>query len=180
MKPAPPLTAGRVVYLLYHFPMAEIRRSLRQGGPWQQTLDRQGRAEMARSAWELPAPAFLDFNSPLELHLLTGAAFAFQSLYCLWSFSHAAQRHLRPILYDDGTLTPLLMDQCRVVFPSAHFISHAQTAARVEAGLPRAQFPYLRDCFSRYPLIQKADQSPPRLIRLETDARLRRSLFWPT
>jgi hypothetical protein len=147
-------TPGRLLYLLYHLPLAETRRSLRQGGPWQQGLDRRGAAEMARAAWRLPPPHFGP-APPMEVHLLTGRAFAFQSAFCLWTLAHAARRSLAPVFYDDNTLTPELAKRLRALFPAARFVLRAEMLARLARHLPAAAFPALRERFDRYPHLRK-------------------------
>jgi hypothetical protein len=148
------LTPGRLLYLLYYYPRAEMRRTVRAGGPWQQWLDWRGRCEMEKAAALLPSlPEFA--GPPLELHQLTGHRFAFQSAFCLWTFGHAAQRQLAPFFYDDGTLRPGDVATLHALFPQSRVISHAETACRVEAHLPIHHFPALRDRFAKYPLLQK-------------------------
>jgi hypothetical protein len=100
-----------------------LRRSLRSGGPWNQWLDHRGALAMRRAAWNLPPPEF-GSEPPLELHLLTGRAFAAQSLFCLWSFARAAWRDLAPVFHDDGSLQPSLVWKLRAIFPRARVVTH--------------------------------------------------------
>jgi hypothetical protein len=143
-----------MVYLLYHYPLAEVRRTIREGGPWQQWLDRRGRSEMRSAAARLPAvPDFAD--PPLELHQLTGREFAFQSTFCLWTLAHAAQRLVAPIFYDDGTLRPEQRKDLLSIFPLGRVIAHEETWSRLERHLPEKRFLVLRERFEKYPQIRK-------------------------
>lgn len=147
-------SAGRLLYLLYHAPRAQVRRSLREGGLWNQWRDARGHAAMRRAAWSLPP--LPDFSGPpLEVHLLTGRAYAHQALLCCWSLSRASGRAVAPIFYDDGTFTLRLIGQLHQVFPMARVVMHAEAAVRVDRLLPAAAFPTLRDRFLRYPHIRK-------------------------
>jgi hypothetical protein len=147
------MTPGRLVYLLYHYPWEEFCRSVHEGGPWRQWLDRRGRGQMEHAAGQLPSPP--DFGSALEVHQLTGRAFAFQSLFCLWTFAHASRRTLAPVFYDDGTLTAAQKQSLRELFPRGRLVTHAESAARVETLLPAHHFPTLRERFFRYSLVRK-------------------------
>ena len=127
---------------------------VREGGPWQQELDRRGRRDMQRTAARLPAlPEFK--GSPLELHQLTGQNFAFQSAFCFWTLSHTAQREVAPVFYDDGTLAPVQKEHLLSLFPLGRLVTHGETLARLEIYLPEKKFPVLRERFQKDPLIRK-------------------------
>ena len=63
--------SGRLVYLAWHKPRAELRQCIADGGPLEQWKTYRGRTAMERAAEILPAlpPSG---GPPLELYLLTG------------------------------------------------------------------------------------------------------------
>ena len=149
-----PLTPGRLLYLLYHRPLAELRSSFRRGGPWEQWLDHRGRVEMQKVAQNftplepMPGPA-------LVLHQLTGRNYLAQSIFCLRSFSLASGRNVAPQFYDDGTLTPAQIQQLKTAFPGCQIILHEEARARVDKFLPAPSFRTLRALFVSYPHLRK-------------------------
>lgn len=145
---------GRLLYLAWHKPRAEIRESLAAGGPIEQWRTWRGRTAMERAAASLPV--LPDFGGrPLELHLLTGQRFWYQTAFCLWSFARAAGRDLAPVILDDGSLTLAQADSLRRLFPRATLVSRTEIAARLDTHLPRARFPSLRARGDEFPLLGK-------------------------
>ena len=150
-----PLTAGRLLYLFYHWPRAEVRKTVREGGWRERLVDHQARSAMTEAAGQLPPPIFPEAQPPLELHMLTGRAFAFQSAFCLWSFAHAAERNLTPVFHDDGTLSPGLIENLQRIFPRARVVASKEAAEKLDDVLPAGRFPFLRDRFFYQPLFRK-------------------------
>lgn len=147
------LGLGRIIYYAWHWPRGEIAISIRAGGPIEQWRTARGRAAMRRAAAGL---ARQDFAGPaLELHLLTGRRFWYQTAFCLWSFSRQAGRALAPVIYDDGSLGAAHRAELERLFPAARFVAQADTIARLDAHLPAARFPVLRERWIRYPHIRK-------------------------
>lgn len=144
---------GPLLLRFYHTPAGRLRDCLKQGGPWQQRRTERGRQEMECAAHALPPPA--PNGSALELHLLTGKRFWYQSAFCLHSFATHAQRMLHPRFYDDGSLREADRDALGSLFPHARFISLAETTARLEQFLPRTKYPVLRERWDNYPNIRK-------------------------
>jgi hypothetical protein len=148
------MSPGRLLYLLWHKPRAEVRQSLTEGGPLEQWRTWRGRIAMERAAWTLPVPAPGD-GRPLVLHLLTGRRFWFQTAFCLWTFAHTSRRNLAPVIIDDGSLETGQADALRRLFPAAKIRSNAENTARLDDHLPRARFPVLRARIDTYPLLRK-------------------------
>lgn len=148
------ITPGRILYLLWHKPRAELRQCIADGGPRQQWLTYRGRTAMAQAAWQLSPPPACG-GPALELHLLTGRRFWYQTAFCLWTFARQAQRDLAPVIHDDGTLEPRHTDALRRIFPHAKVIPQAENSARLDHHLPRHRFPALRSRGDEYPLLQK-------------------------
>ncbi len=148
------LGLGRAAYLLWHVPCGKIADSWRAGGPLQQWQTARGRAAMEAAAYQLPAlPSFA--GSPVELHLLTGRRFWYQTAFCLWTFAHRSGRPLAPVIYDDGSLAAPWRGELQRLFPAARFIDRAAAVSRLDAHLPVDRFPHLRERWLNYPNIRK-------------------------
>jgi hypothetical protein len=147
---------GRLAYHLYHRPIAAMGDSLRAGGPWEQWRTEYGRRQMEAAAHILsPLPATVTGEVPLELHLLTGRRFWYQTAFCLWTFGQQSKRPLAPVIYDDGTLKDNRRALLARVVPAARFVAMKETVARLDTYLPTARFPALRERWLHYPLLRK-------------------------
>ncbi len=150
------LGAGRLALRFYHNPLGRLRDCIREGGPLQQHRTERGRREMELAASRLPPLTPADItHPPLELHLLTGRRFWYQSAFCLWSFAQQAGRRIAPVVYDDGTLAGEHRTVLAGIFPLARFVSREETHQRMEAHLPVTRFPVLRERWLNYPNIRK-------------------------
>jgi len=146
--------SGQLFYQLWHRPMARIRDSLTNGGPWQEHRTERGRLEMENQAAHLPVLP-ITTGPALNLHLLTGRRFWYQTAFCLWTLGHQTGRPLAPVIYDDGSLTDEFRGPLLRLFPSAHFVSRSETVARLDKILPVAKYPALRERWLNYPNIRK-------------------------
>lgn len=145
---------GRLLYLAWHKPLAEARQCIADGGPLEQWKTWRGRLAMERAAASLPAlPA--TGGRPLELYLLTGHRFWYQTAFCLWTLARHAGRALAPVFMDDGSLTNEDRAQLSRLFPAALHVTKAEQEARLHAVLPPARFPRLHDRWRNYPHIRK-------------------------
>jgi hypothetical protein len=109
---------------------------------------------MAAAAYSL-APLPAKSGAPLELHLLTGKDFWYQTTFCLWTFALHAQRTLAPVIYDDGSLAAQWRAPLRRLFPATRFVDSADAVARLDRHLPTARYPHLRERWLHYPNIRK-------------------------
>jgi hypothetical protein len=148
------MTPGQFLLKFYHTPLNRLRDSLRNGGPWEERRTELGRAEMEAAARTLP-PLPAGAGAPLEVHLLTGRRFWYQTAFCLWTLARHAGRPLRPVIYDDGTLTAEWQAPLARLFPAIRFVAQTETIARLDAHLPAAKFPHLRERWLNYPNIRK-------------------------
>ncbi len=148
------LGLGRLALMLWHQPVGRLRDSWRNGGPWQQRRTERGRSEMEAAASALPVPTAPP-GRPLELHLLTGRRFWYQTAFCLTTFARHANRPLAPVIYDDGSLTGEFRAPLARLFPATRFVGHGDTLARLDQLLPVARFPSLRERWLNYPNIRK-------------------------
>ncbi len=151
----PSLSPGRLLYLLYHRPVASMRDVFRDGGPLEHYRTRRGEASMAAAAATLPVLRAPGDATAVELHLLTGNRFWHQSAFCLWTFARQASRPVSPVIYDDGTLTVRQRESLLRLFPTTRFVLPDESLSRLEALLPASRFPHLRDRWTHYPNIRK-------------------------
>jgi hypothetical protein len=150
------LGLGRLAYQLYHRPAGAVGDSLKAGGPWEQWRTERGRRQMEAAAHGLtPVPPGPTGAAPLELHLMTGRRFWYQTAFCLWTFGHQAGRSLAPVIYDDGSLAAEWRSLLARLVPAARFVSLADTVGRLDAHLPADRFPALRDRWWHFPLLRK-------------------------
>ncbi|MEJ1971706.1 MAG: hypothetical protein WDM96_04190 [Lacunisphaera sp.] len=138
--PNPRPTLGALALRFYYQPVGRLRDCLREGGPIQQRRTEHGRQEMERAAYTLPPLAPLP-GYLLEVHLLTGRRFWYQTAFCLWTFARQSERPLAPVIYDDGTLAAEYRAPLHRLFPDARFVAQAETIARLDAHLPPPVFP---------------------------------------
>lgn len=148
------MTPGQFLLKFYHGPVGRIRDSLRNGGPWVERETERHRQQMEASAYHLPVPP-PGTGQPLAPHLLTGRRFWYQTAFCLWSLARQSGRPLAPVIYDDGSLTTEFSAPLARLFPAARFVPQTEILARLEAQLPAARFPTLRERWRNYPNIRK-------------------------
>jgi hypothetical protein len=148
------LGLGRVAHLAWRRPVGRLRDLIADGGPFERRRTNRGRDDMAAAATTLPLLPETG-GAPVPVHLLTGSRFWYQTAFCLWSLARAAGRPVRPTIYDDGTLGLPMREQLLRLFPATRFVETQDTTARLDALLPTARFPVLRDRWRHYPHIRK-------------------------
>jgi len=146
---------GRLAYLLWFKPVGRVRNVITAGGPLEVHRTELGRREMETSTYTLPLLPAMSESPPLELHVLTGKRFWYQTAFCLWTFAYQSGRLLHPVIYDDGTLDAEHRKPIARLFPQARFISCEETLARLDAYLPEPRFPTIRERWRNYPNIRK-------------------------
>ncbi len=137
------LRLGRLAYLGWHQPRAELARSWREGGPLNQFINWRGRVAMERAAALLPPRPMPAPDAP-EVCFLTGRKFWYQTAFCCWSLSQESGREFAPVFMDDGTFDDALRAEGLRLFPGARFFNRAEIEERLDAHLPAARFPALR------------------------------------
>jgi len=134
----PPLTPGRLVYLVYHHP----RQVWRDGIEWHYHLWK-GRRDLAAAFAQLrppPAPA----GEPVRMHYLTGKRYVPLTSLALISAQRAMGRPVQPVLFDDGSLDETDIATIRQLFPLAEIVLRPQIDANLDRVLPPDRFPFLR------------------------------------
>jgi hypothetical protein len=146
---------GRLAYRLWFQPISRARAIIKAGGPFEVRRTELGRHEMEAAARRLPSLPLTRDSPPLELHLLTGKRFWYQTAFCLWTFGRQSGRHLRPVIYDDGTLDGEHREPLERLFPQARFVAQQEILTWLDAHLPQSRFPILRERWQHYPNIRK-------------------------
>ena len=149
--------AGKCLYHGWHRPVGWLGGLIADGGPFERRRTELGRQAMETAARNLPvlSPSSNSAASSLELHLLTGQRFWYQTAFCLWSFARQAGRSIKPVLYDDGTLGASMREPLARLFPATRFIDQSETLDHLEIALPSRRFPVLRERWVHYPNIRK-------------------------
>lgn len=145
---------GKFLYHTWHRPASKLRDLLAAGGPFEARRTELGRRAMETAAHTLPLPVTSP-GLPLEIHLLTGRRFWYQTAFCLWSLARHANRPLAPVIYDDGSLTEEFRAPLQRLFPAIRFVAQTDIIARLDEHLPAARFPALRERWLNYPNIRK-------------------------
>ena len=146
------LGLGTLALALWHRPLARLRDSWRNGGPLVERGTERQRLEMVAAAATLPP---LPARPGVTLHLLTGRRFWYQTAFCLHSFAQQSETGVDAEIYDDGTFDEPLRAQLARLGPGLHFHSAASIRERLDALLPEAKFPVLRERWRNYPNIRK-------------------------
>ena len=149
------LSLGKVAYHLWYRPVGNLGNMIAAGGPFEMRRTERGRAAMEVAAYSLPELSGLNGPAPLELHVLTGRRFWYQTTFCLWTFAHHSDRSLRPIIYDDGSLSEQFSAPLARLFPNVRFVSQEEIIDRLDVHLPVARYPALRERWINYPNIRK-------------------------
>lgn len=149
------MSPGQLLLKFYHTPLGRLRDSLRNGGPFAERETERQRREMAAAAAGLPALPNFPGTQPVILHLMTGRRFWYQTMFCLHSFAATAQTTVHAEIYDDGTIDDDCASHLRRLGPGVriHFIG--DLLAKLDAHLPGARFPVLRERWLNYPNIRK-------------------------
>ncbi len=149
------LGLGKLALAVWHNPIARVRDSWRNGGPFAERETERQRREMVAAAATLPALPARPGASRITLHLLTGRRFWYQTAFCLHSFARQTESGVNAALYDDGTFDEPLRSQLGRQGPGFTFHSASSIRERLDDLLPAARFPVLRERWKNYPNIRK-------------------------
>jgi hypothetical protein len=92
---------------------------------------------------------------PVEVQVLTGNKFWYQTAFCLYSFAVASRREVRAVIHDDGSLEAHQAGTLVRLFPGSRVETRDMIMARLDELLPAAKFPTLRGRRLELPLIKK-------------------------
>ena len=170
------MTLGRLAYLFFYRPLGAWKQMIKEGGPIEQWKTERGRRAMEQAAYGLTAPVAGNGlrvngpeNSPLatsntsletgakpvEVQVLTGRKFWYQTAFCLWSFAQASGREVRAVVHDDGTLDQQQAEVLLRLFPGSRVETRDMIAERLDVLLPSSKFPALRARRMELPLMKK-------------------------
>jgi len=149
------MTPGQFLLKFYHTPLSRLRDSLRHGGPWVERETERQRREMEAAAAALTPWPVRPGAPRVELHLLTGQRFWYQTAFCLHSFAAQSGADVRAHIYDDGTFDDALRGRLTQLGAGLVFHPAAEIRARLDDLLPVARFPVLRERWRNYPNIRK-------------------------
>lgn len=149
------LGLGRLALALWHQPVARLRDSWRNGGPFVERETERQRQEMVAAVRELPPLPERPGAPAVRVHLLTGKRFWFQTAFCLHSLARQSPVAIAADLYDDGTGDAELAAQVRQLGPTLTWHSRTELQERLETHLPAQRFPTLRERWLNYPNIRK-------------------------
>ncbi len=91
----------------------------------------------------------------VEVQVLTGRRFWYQTAFCLYSFALASGREVRAVIHDDGSLDQRHADVLLRLFPGSRVETREMIMARLDELLPASRFPTLRRRRLELPLIKK-------------------------
>jgi hypothetical protein len=94
-------------------------------------------------------------DRPIEVHVLTGNKFWYQTAFCLWSLAKASGREVWPVVHDDGSLRREQAVQLQHIFPGTRIEWIAEAEAKLDRLLPESRYPSLRRRRRELPLIKK-------------------------
>jgi hypothetical protein len=135
------LAIGKIAYWGYYAPKGWMHKSLKRGVV-AQFVDQQAKRQMAAAARQLPP--LTPTPNPDRIYFLSGRQFWYQTCFCAYSLIIRSGVYVRPVIYDDGSLTEADAVAIRRIFPDAEIIAAAVTEAKLDQYLPSAQFPTLR------------------------------------
>jgi hypothetical protein len=138
------LGLGRATLALYHRPVSLLRKSMAEGGPWEQRRTERGRNAMIEAARQLKPIRPPAADRGARMSFLTGAAYWYQTLFCFASLqAHMAER-ITPVVFEDGTMTAADRERLRHLVPWIELVSPEALEARLDRRVPAASFPTLR------------------------------------
>jgi hypothetical protein len=146
---------GQLLLRFYYTPLGRMSALLRQGGPWNVRKTERGQAEM-----EVAASHFMPLALPPApvghvVHLLTGARFWYQTVFCLRSLAIHTGCAISAEIYDDGTLTDEHYTILSRIGLPLRIHAHIELRNRLEYHLPQTRYPFLHNRWINYPNIRK-------------------------
>ena len=145
---------GKLLYRLVYAPWGFIKTTW-QRGLFNRYLSYRGQQQMEAAVAQLqPLTVASDCDS-YDIYFMTGNKYWYQTCFCAYSMQQHSPVHLRPIVYNDGSLQPDQKKEIIRLFPDAKIVELETVEARLEKVLPKEQFPALRTHRLRQPLIRK-------------------------
>jgi hypothetical protein len=149
------LGLGRAALALYHRPVGIVRKSIAEGGPWQQRRTEWGRRAMSDAAARMCPIAAPTVDRGARVAFLSGATHWYQTLLCFASLQAHLPERVTPVIFEDGTMTPDGRGHLLRVVPWSELVGADMLEARLDRLLPVASFPSLRARRPGFPLLRK-------------------------
>ena len=149
------LGVGRAALALYHRPVGLARKSIAEGGPWEQLRTEHGRRAMIDAAAHLLPIATPPIDRGARVAFLTGKAYWYQTLFCFASLQAQMPERITPLIYEDGTLAAEARAHILRVVPWAELIGADAIEEQLDRLLPTASFSTLRAKRLDYPHLRK-------------------------
>jgi hypothetical protein len=149
------LGLGRAALALYHRPVGLVRKSIAEGGPWEQWRTGLGRRDMVDAARRLRPVIPPPVDCGAQVAFLTGEAYWYQTLFCFASLQAQMQERITPLIYEDGTLTAEARAHILQAVPWAELIGADVIEERLDRLLPTVSFSTLRTKRLNYPHLRK-------------------------
>lgn len=172
----PPLTPGRLWYLLRHESLAWLR----PGSDRWRKFTRGRRMRNAERRLSFPASSATPppAGALVDVALLTGRDYVPQTLYAMKSWLRHADRPLRFTIVDDGSIDADASRRLLRAGPSVRIRLAGETERLLDARLPANRYPVLRRLRLGYVHLRKLtdtflDASAPRIVA-DTDILLHR------
>ena len=143
------------MYWLVHRPLAPLARLRMKGGWLAARRIAKGQMRLERAAQQLALSRATTRHARCTVHVLTGARYWDQALFCLSSLRQHGAIDFELEVIDDGSLTPDQIACFRRQWPNMRLLDHGTAEARVDAALPRARFPRLRQLRDELVLTRK-------------------------
>lgn len=134
----------RAYDFVWRHPVRGLRALARDGGPFERQRTEAGHFAMQAAARTLPQMTPPETDRGARVHILTGAKFWHQSVYCAASLQLVSEERITPVFYSDGKLDSSVRALLSRVLPWAEFVADEVVDAQLDAVLPMEKFPTLR------------------------------------
>jgi len=150
------LRLGKIIYKLYFYPKAFIKRVIDRGIV-DIVTDSLAQKQMENATYALTPISNIqqEAATTLDIYFLSGKKFWYQTCFCAYSMSKSSYNLLRPIVYDDGSLSKQYQEEIIRIFPNAKIVLKPEIEDYIDKYLPQNKFPYLRERRINYPNIKK-------------------------
>ena len=148
------MTPGKLIYHLYHKPIALLQTTLKTG--IKKTAEiKTGRKQMLQTAGSLKEVVYND-AATYHVYFLTGKNYWFQTAFCLYSLQKVAGLNIHATIVDDGSFDDKLELSVKQQFPTTSTVIRINEINNLlNQKLPEDTFPVLRKRRMEYPHLRK-------------------------
>lgn len=149
------LGLGKLKLYGWHRPIGLVRKSIAEGGPFEQWRTEKGRLAMLEAAMHLPELPHYQDTHGARIHYLSGSNFWYQTVFCFVSLQLQSPFRITPVIHDDGTLAVETRAAINRIVPWAQFVGIEAIQDELNTHLPTTRFPSLRARRLAYPHLRK-------------------------